>query len=203
MFDPSFCAYIVGKRNSGKSHLLIQMLLSKKLLKGKFDDVIIINPTKKFDHKYNVVKFTEEYSEFSIELLEELLKKFEDNKRKDPDYKVLLILDDCISQDNFKNNQANNPLNTMAVNGRHLGISLMILSQKWNAISTYIRAQLDYIIFFEIRNHQELDTIYKEYGEGTLNDFKDMTKEVFTKPHDFLVIDTIHNHLYKNFISIK
>lgn len=202
MFEPSFCAYIFGHRNSGKSYLLIQLLLSKHL-NGKFNEIVIINPTKCYDEKYNVIKFSLEYDEFSTELLDELIVHFEEERTKNPEYKVLLILDDCISQDNFKDNQAHHPLNTLAVNGRHWGVSLLILSQKWNAISTYIRTQLDYIIVFETRNMSEIDSMYKEFGQDTKENFRRFFQSIFTKKHDFLVIDNVHKVYMKNFRVIE
>lgn len=199
MFNPSFVSYIIGKRNSGKSYLLIQMLLSKDCFKGKFDEVIIINPTIDYDEKYKVVKFSRVYREFSTELLDSLITEFEERKKENSKYNVLLILDDCISQTDFKNNMANHPLNTMAVNGRHIGLSLVILSQKWSAISSYIRVQLDYIILFEFKNQYEIDALYKEYGEGCKEEFKKLLADVYTKRHDTLLIDNIENKYYKNF----
>ena len=201
MFDAqvSFCSYIVGRRNRGKSHLLLKMLLNKKLLKDKFDEVILINPTYRYDEKYHVIKFTEVFEEFSIELLENLLIKFQENEEKS---KILLILDDCISENEFKSNQSDHPLNRLAVNGRHWGVSLIVLSQKYNAISSYIRAQLDYVILFETSNHYELKSIYEEYGSGSIKEFEELLKRVYTKKHDFLVIDSINNQMLKNFLPI-
>ena len=199
MFEPSFVNYIVGKRNSGKSYLLIQMLLSKDCFKGKFDEVIIINPTIDYDEKYKVIKFSRVYTEFSLELLESLISEFESKRLEKKDHKVLLILDDCISQADFKNNMATHPLNTMAVNGRHWGLSLVILSQKWSAISSYIRAQLDYIILFEFKNHYEIDMLYKEFGVGTKEEFRKFLEDLYTERHDTLLINNITNKYYKNF----
>jgi len=199
MFEPSNVTYIIGKRNSGKSYLLIQMLLSKDCFKGKFDEVIIINPTINYDEKYKVIKFSRIFTEFSLELIESLINEFEEKRKQNPKYNVLLILDDCISQADFKNNLATHPLNTMAVNGRHWGLSLVILSQKWSAISSYIRAQLDYIILFEFKNHYELEVLYKEYGTGTKDEFRRFFEEIYTERHDTLLINNITNKYYKNF----
>lgn len=197
MFDAevSFCSYIVGKRNRGKSYLLLKMLTNKQLLMNKFDRVILINPTYEYDTKYHTVKFSEVHTNFSIEILEKLLEEFQENTED----KILLILDDCISEAEFKSHQSDHPLNRLAVNGRHWGVSLMILSQKYNAISPYVRAQLDYIIIFETKNHAELKALYDEFGHGSFKDFVSQMERVYTNPHDFLVIDNIKNRLLKNF----
>lgn len=199
----AFCAYIVGKRNRGKSHCLIRMLLHPKLLKGKFDEVILINPTYDYDVKYHVVKFTKIYKEFSLELMDELVAYFEEKAKEEPKPKILLILDDCISQDNFKSHRNDHPLNTIAVNGRHWGVSMIILSQKYNAVSSAIRNQLDYLMIFESKNHKEKEDLYEEYGFGTKKEFFEFLDQVYTDPHDVLIIDNITNKYYKNFIRIK
>jgi hypothetical protein len=201
MFDDNFTLYVVGRRNSGKSHCLISMLIHPKLMYKKFDEIYIINPTYRFDEKYHVIKFDHVYEEFSLELLEELKLRFEE----EPEKKKLLILDDCISQESFKSNEGTHILNEMALNGRHWGLSLCILSQKFIGTSTYIRAQLDYVLLFDTSNNNEKDTIYGEFGTGTKKEFYAFFDSTFTKKHDTLLIDTTSGNIsyYKNFIKIK
>ena len=198
--DESFCAYIVGKRNSGKSYLLMQLLLSKDGFKDKFDRIYLINPTYQYDLKYQTIKFTQVYENFTNELIEELIKEFEKNEE---DERILLILDDCVCEDNFKKNQSDTPLNRLAVNGRHWGVSLVILSQKYNAISSYIRSQLDYIVLFETKNQTELKTLYEEFGFGSFKSYMKFLHKVYTDKHDIMIIDNINNRHLKNFIPLN
>jgi chromosomal replication initiation ATPase DnaA len=200
MFDANkgFVCCIIGKRGSGKSHLLLQMLLHKRLLKEKFDEVILINPSYSYDDKYDIIDFTEVYEDFNTELIEELNKKFQDN----PKEKRLIILDDCISSSEFKSNQSYHPLNTLVSNGRHWGCSLIVLSQKYNAISSTIRAQYDYIITFKTSNHKELNCIYEEYGIDTKDNFIKTMNDIFSKPYCFAVIDIQNDKVLKNFNCI-
>lgn len=196
--DKGFICCIIGKRGSGKSHLLLQMLLHKRLLKEKFDEIILINPSFKYDKKYEIIEFTEVYEDFTIELIEELNEKFQET----PETKRLIILDDCISSSEFKSNLSYHPLNTLVSNGRHWGCSLIILSQKYNAISSTIRAQYDYIIMFKTANHKELMSVYDEYGVGTKEEFLDVMKTIFKEPYSFAVIDVANDKILKNFNSL-
>jgi hypothetical protein len=203
MFEPSFTAYVVGKRNSGKSTLLLKMLLNKKILKGKFDEVIIINPTIEYDEKYKIIKFTDAYSKYSIELMEKLMNKFEKDIAENTNKKTLLILDDCITQQDFKSNTASTPLNTMFVNGRHWGLSIIVLSQKYNGLSSYARTQLDYVFMIDVKNNNEIKTFYDEYGSGSKNNFVDFFKNQLVIPHDFILFDNVRKQWYKNFSPIN
>lgn len=195
--DKSFVSYISAKRNSGKSYLMVQMLMSPKFLKNKFDEVILVDPTYEYDQKYHLVKFSEVYTEFSQELCHELNERLE--KGANDKKNRLIIFDDCITSAKFKSNNADHPLNTLILNGRHWNTSVFILSQKYNAISSHIRAQLDYVIFFGSRNHKELKSLHEEYGTGDLNSFVKMLNGNITEPHDFIVIDNIENKILKNF----
>lgn len=196
--DKGFICCIIGKRGSGKSHLLLQMLLHKRLLRDKFDEVILINPSYAYDDKYNIIEFTDVYEDFNIELIEELNKKFQEN----PKEKRLIILDDCISSSDFKSNQSYHPLNTLVSNGRHWGCSLIILSQKYNAISSTIRAQYDYVILFKTCNHKELNCIYDEYGIDNKDIFMKLMNDIFSKSYSFAVIDVQNDKILKNFNCI-
>lgn len=197
MFDAQkgFLAYIVGRRGMGKSYLLIQMLLHDKLLKHKFDEVYLVNPNYDYDAKYHVVKFTEVFTEYDNDEMYALIDKF----KEDSDKKRLIIFDDCIAEHEFKKITNEHPMNEMAVNGRHWGVSMIMLSQKYNAISPTIRAQLDYLIMFSIKNHAELDTIYKEFGIGSKTEFYDLMQTAYEEPHDTVMINNIDGQYYQNF----
>lgn len=206
MFDPSkknaFIAYIVGRRNQGKSSLLIKMLLHKKLLKGKFDQVIIINPTYELDTKYHVINFTEVHTTFTIDTLHEIEEAIRKQVESNPDYQTLLIFDDCVSSPEFKSNQYDHPLNHFALNGRHLNISMIFLSQRYTGLSQIIRTQLDYLILFNPFNHSEKEAVYEEYGKGVKKEFFTFLDDIFKQPYDFLVVDNKLFRYLKNFCTI-
>lgn len=206
MFDPeqknAFICYIVGRRNQGKSSLLIKMLLHRKLLKNKFDQVILINPTYNLDTKYHVLNFTEIYTDFSVSLLEQLNNKINEQVENNENFQTLLIFDDCIADPEFKSNEFANPLNHFALNGRHLNISMIFLSQKYTGLSSIIRTQLDYLVLFNPINHKEKDAIYEEYGKGKKQEFYELLDNVYKEPYSFLVVDNKKFKYLKNFHTL-
>lgn len=206
LFEPynknAFICYIVGRRNQGKSSLLIKMLLNDKLLKNKFDQVILINPTYYLDTKYHIINFTDVYTDFSVELLEKLNNDINEKVIKNEKYQTLLIFDDCIADPEFKSNEYSNPLNHFALNGRHLNISMIFLSQRYTGLSSIIRTQLDYLLLFNPINHKEKEVIYEEYGKGKKTDFNEILDTVYNEPYNFLVVDNRNFVYLKNFNTL-
>lgn len=192
--EKSFILYLVGKRGSGKSTLLLKLLIS--LLKNKYENIILVNPTYKYDDKYKIIKFTKIYEFYTTELIEDITKEIQENKEKNE--KTLLIFDDCVSAEDFKKNTGSNALNQLALNGRHFNCSMIFLSQKYTAVSSYIRNQFDYIILFNTKNLTEIKSIYNEYGVGSLNQFIELFNSEFQEIGDFIMLDNNRSSIIKN-----
>jgi hypothetical protein len=55
---PSFLMYLCASRGSGKSTTLLNLLLNKDLLAGRFNQIYYISPTSALDSKIDVLKTT-------------------------------------------------------------------------------------------------------------------------------------------------
>lgn len=198
----AFILYMVGRRNKGKSTLLIKMLLSPKYLKNKFHEVYLINPTYEEDEKYHVVNFTDVITEYNPEDIMAIKLKCIEDLKTNPNKQTLIIFDDCIANKNFKSNNEDDILNEMAFNSRHYNISTVILSQFYKGMSLMSRTQIDYLIFFNNKNKREKDALYEEWGEGSKNDFINFLETSFKGQYDFLLFDNKVDKVYKNFILI-
>lgn len=198
--EPAKVFYISGKRNSGKSYFTIQMLINKHLLKNKFDELYIINPTLNYDNKWKLLDIPEEniFGEFSLDLLERLDNYFQDKFSQNNKINFCLVLDDCLSSKDFKKNHAN-IFDKMIYIGRHYNLNMIILSQKFKGISTGIRSNIDYFITFDTYNDNEKKTIFEEMGIGTKKQFYEIWNFVFQKKYDKLIIDTANGKFYRNF----
>jgi hypothetical protein len=195
MFDPPLNMILSARRNSGKTTLLLRMLMSKDIFKNKFDQVILICPTYSFQQIYHDFAFSQVYQEFSIGLIEKLIDYFKET----PDVARLLIFDDCISADDFKSSNVAQALNELVVIGRHYGVSTIFLTQRYNAVAPVIRTNLEYLIFFNTRNHVERTCIYEEYGFLPRADFMDWWDATFTDRYDTILLDIANDRVYKNF----
>jgi ABC-type dipeptide/oligopeptide/nickel transport system ATPase component len=199
---------IVGKKGSGKSTYVLNLLNKKELYRKHFNNIYLISPTASRDDKFDKLcdelkKEDKCYDECTAEILtniESKVKEFNDEfladeknikKKKKPH--SLLILDDCISDLN-KGSEIKNVINKMVMNSRHLKMSIWIISQKYKLISTAIRANADMLSFFNNKNEVERKAL-EEFSIDT--DLLDQLE----KPSDFMHV--VLRGTPKYFINLK
>ena len=195
-----FVKYISAPRGSGKTYLIINLLTNENFYLGKFDKVYFICPSFHSDPKYSVLDIPDNQimTEFDAKKIEKIVKS------KKEDEQILLVFDDCITQDGFKKNQNNNVLNTIAVNGRHMGVSMIIASQKTSGASSFIRSQADGVVVFKSRSLAEIDSIYQDNSIGSMSkrDFINLLDFATIDKYSFLYINYQTNKIYKKFDEI-
>jgi energy-coupling factor transporter ATP-binding protein EcfA2 len=198
---------ISGSSGSGKSTLLLNLMnkdngygsvykkphiilfsgtygLDKKLLKNL--DLDQSNVFKDFDESVIMDVFSQQKGIFDYHGEE----KLDD---------VLIIFEDLASQNVFKNDRT---FKKLAYEGRHLRISFIILTQKYNDIPTSIRRNCNCFIILKPANYQEYDIIVDETVDKRRKDkFSKMLDYVFAEPYAFLIIYNINNRerFRKNF----
>ena len=74
-------------------------------------------------------------------------------------FSVLLIFHDVADNKAIHNNQA---LNSCFTRGRHSQISTILSTQKYNAVSTIIRTNMDSMYLFRLRNANDLSSVVEE-----------------------------------------
>ena len=193
-----FVQTIVAPRNSGKTYLLINLLIQDKYYRNKFDKVYIISPTFYLDPKWDCISIPDkqiftEFDEYSLESIIEN-KKIEEQ--------ILLILDDAIAEDGFKTSQI---LNKIAIRGRHMKVSMICISQKVCSISTTIRSQTDSMIVFKSRSSNEVESLYKDNNIGglTRNGFNRLLFDCTEERYSFLNMNYQNNKVYKKFSEVS
>lgn len=202
------CVYIIsGRRGSGKSTLALSLINSKLAYRKRFKNLFLISPTARSDKKFAKVlkeldddgKFFEELNESNIENILEIVKA--DNEENDKKNLHALILDDCVLDLPKKKSSI---LNKLVIESRHHNMTLLILSQKYNAIPTIIRANMDIISFFPSLNNKEVSTFQED-----LNISKELFYQVYNKatdkPNDFLHVNLLSfpPKFYKKFELIN
>ena len=205
---------IIGKKGSGKSSLLLNLLKTKQKdggLKKYYDNIYFISPTasspneKKFKKLVEELqdddKFYDTYNEQNLNKIVDEIKEY-NNEHSDDNPLHLLILDDCVL-DLGKSN-SDSILNKLVILARHLRTSVFILSQKYNAINTVIRRNTDIISFFRTDNKKELksladDVNVDEHKLKALYEFATAGSS-----NDFLHINLLSNPVsyYKKFDKI-
>ena len=188
------CVYIIsGRRGAGKSTLALSLLNSKLAYRKRFKNIFLISPTARSDKKFSKIvkeleednKFYEELNESNIENILEIVKA--DNEENDKKNLHCLVLDDCVLDLPKKKSSI---LNKLVIESRHHNMTLLILSQKYNAIPTIIRANMDIISFFPSLNNKEVSTFQED-----LNISKDLFYQMYSKatksPNDFLHVNLL------------
>lgn len=119
----------------------------------------------------------------------------------------LLYFDDCTGQPAFKKNQETGVLNQLFSKGRHAGISIIIVVQKFTQASTIMRTNADGFLTFMTLSDREKDYIYGEFGWGGKKQFVKMVDDATKYPYHFFFVnrqgagapDYYHNFLKINY----
>ena len=196
-----YVMYISAPRGSGKSSLLINLMIQPKFYRHKFDKVYIFCPSYHLDPKYQHLMLPDDqvFTEYTNSKLEEIVES------SDPKQETLIILDDCMSEADFKSNNQDNILNTLAIRGRHMHISLIISLQKTTGGSTVLRTQADGVFLFKPRSLNEIKSIYQDNSINAMSfkEFNELIARETSEPYSFIYINYQQNKVYdKNFNCI-
>ena len=192
---------IVGKKGAGKSSLLLSLLKSKRAFRHRWDNIFFISPTGRGDPKFSQLiaeleetgKYHDQYSEQILTGIFDQIKALNTahdarKKKRKRDMNHLVILDDC-ANDLPPSKAA--MLSRIVVQSRHNRTSVIVTSQKYNAISTLIRAQLDLLSVFKSYNNREITTLIDDIS---------INPKTFMEIYNFAT-DGDHSFLHMNLLT--
>ena len=166
-----FNALIVDPTNSGKTQFLVNQLHGP--FNGKFDYIVLICPT--FAYNRTLHRFGERDPRMYVIIckqhhVETWLKvvsfAFEGTN-------TLIILDDCAASKDVKGQTGE--LVNLGFSGRHVSISVWVLTQQLTSIARAFRDNLAAIVLFYTPSAKTMKTIFEEYaGELSRNELKKM-----------------------------
>ena len=161
---------------SGKTVLIQSLILD--IYRNCFSRIYIFSPSIELDDTFLPVKkyisenLTETegeqiyFSDFDGEAVQNILdtqKHIIHHQKKDPKTKrlfsILLIFDDVADNKAIHNDKA---LNSCFTRGRHSQVSTILSTQKYNAVSTIIRTNMDSMYLFRLRNANDLQAVIDE-----------------------------------------
>jgi hypothetical protein len=199
--DPreGFMLGLCARRGMGKSYLIYNLL--KKFYKGCFDMIYIFNPSHGNDMTLSAESLELDERCFHDKIDPEMIQSIIDSQiqeKKDYDSgrlkkkylsRILLVFDDCISDENFCSNRNTNILNNLAFKGRHFRISCIITSQYYNGFSRRFRVNVPNWILFRTDNMKERKSIIEEQG-GICNEkkFEELFDYATREGRDFFFI---------------
>ena len=204
---------IIGKSGSGKTNLL-RYLTEKggknKIYAKRFYNVYYISPSvKTMDGKPKLPE-----SNF-YESIKDIPTIFNDIKTDEKAGRSLIIMDD-VNHELKVNGQ--DYMKKLYCNNRHIGNSLLdeetgkqlsggavstiLVAQRLNNIPRYIRSQITHYCIYDCRSTKsELNTIFEELMHVDKNDFNTIISRVFSKPYNFIFIDTQESKIFNGFSS--
>ena len=115
--------------------------------------------------------------------------KYTDRNKPIPlKYKMQIFIDDCGADKKFMNSSI---IKDLLSNGRHYGISLIILVQYFNQLPSENRGNMDYICMRYTTNDNHIKKVVEEYlGNMSLRTFKCVLHDLtFVSKNGLLVID--------------
>ena len=201
------CAMISGTTGCGKSVYVLELL--KTVYKNHFDYIVIFCPTIGDNKTYLDCRFIWEddcvYMVNPENRLSESLEYFgnlfrsvkHDHDRKGvKDFQVLFIIDDCSAERSIVLKR--HALSKLAFSGRHIGISVWVLTQKYNSVLTDFREQLKWIVLFYSKDRDSFDNCLKENDVIKDKEEKSKIKEYLkTNKHSKVYLKTSQPTEYK------
>jgi hypothetical protein len=184
-FDPSVIKpdsviTLCGKRGSGKSYLLREILSYHKSIPAG----IVISPTEQANQYFqkfipNFLIYDEYHPDIIQKFLDRQIKINKDRNEQikkygysDIDPRAFLILDDCLYDKSWPNDKN---IRSIFMNGRHYNIFFIVTMQYCLGLPPILRSNVDYVFIFKNNMIKEREKLYNYYA-GMFNDFPTFCK---------------------------
>ena len=200
--------FFVGLMGSGKSSTLFSWYHSKKSpLYRQYHNIYYCCPKSSQESlKDNpwISKLPKEnvFYDIDVQILNYIYTQIKSSSENDEeDEKSLIIIDDL--QHRFRENRELETLFLlMCTNHRHTKLSIICLLQNYKKITPMERqVATNFVLFYQPKLTQE--SIFKEVLFNMKKDeFEELLRYIYDKPHNFLTINTKHNTLWKNYNKI-
>lgn len=191
-----FSMIISGRSGGGKTQLMLNLLTKENMFKNFFHTILVFSPTAgDFDDTYKNLKIPKEnfIPDFSPETLDHIIElRKKQIKAKGIEYtaknsRMLIILDDVIANRDFLQSEACVKMFALL---RHYLVSVIILVQKYNAVSRTCRLNANAIMCFPALSN-EVESLKDELTPAglTKKEFQKVIEHCTQGRYDFLYIN--------------
>ena len=191
-----FRLLIAGRSHSGKTTLLMNLILKDQYYKGFFHEVYLYCPTyHSFQWSRVKLKKKNVFKTYTDDTLKRIL--ITNIRRKK---RILIIFSDCGAEGIKHPGHYRNVLDEAQMNARHYGASFIFEAQNLASLSTPTRHNADGIAVYETTNSGEIDELYRQYGSGNREGFRKVLETATTENYSFLFI---HRQGPKQYYFVK
>lgn len=149
---------LIAPSNSGKTVLLIDML---NRIHKDYKIIRFFSRTMKLQPVYDFVPRSFIHDDYDEEALNDLWNiQIKNNEQGKPLDKVLIVLDDIIASPSYKKSKL---LDEIAVSGRHLNFTLILLSQNFTSIKPIVRNNAFMAIAFALASRKEREKFVEAF----------------------------------------
>ena len=162
--DVPFNMLISGMTDCGKTYYVLD-LLEHDFMKT-FDYIVIFCPSIEMNKTYKDRKWVEHDKYIYVyppdKTKMDLNSALEDaiNTFRDSDAQTLFLIDDCANLWESKNKCTQ--LTELGFSGRHCGISVWLITQKYNAVCKDFRENCKHMIIHTMNDQASFDQIFRE-----------------------------------------
>ena len=181
IFPSHFQCLIIGKSNSGKTNLLIELLLNKNGL--KYENVYLVTKSLHQTKYINLRKVFDLIPEIGFHCYPSV----DDLPNPDECKPYSIVIFDDVSA----TNEPNEKLRSYFTTCRHAKSSVFLLTQSIGRVPRHlIRENANFLICFKLDPLSQ-QLIYRDYlqGEITYTQFCRVCSLIFEKPFNFLCLD--------------
>lgn len=202
----NFAMMLVGSPGSGKTNLMLQMLMSHPTKKNKnkpryyyglFDRIELISPSMATLSSSFLKKLDDDrtHMKFSDELITDIINSMYEG----PNVNNLIVLDDCIRDLSRSKNLSKVFLNRRHIthdenqkdedNSDNASLSIIVTNQKYSLLPLEFRNSLSDVIIFKCSNKNEINRIKDEIMFDLDSSTQDLLLEqAWSEPYSFLYV---------------
>ena len=188
MYPKDSChSLIIGSTNTGKTHYILNLL--KTHYYKCFDNIVIFCPTLMDNKTYKRCKFVWQDNNIYIvnpqNRLDQSLSYYY-NQFKSSESSTLFIIDDCSAEKSIVKKRE--MLSQIAFSGRHVGISIWMLTQKFNAVSKDFRENIKWTCIFYTKDRDSFEECLRENDVVPFDKIKEIKDQLKSKKHAKLIL---------------